>query len=82
MEESSKQRARVFRKDSRLAVATRMREGEAVPARAREFGIRRKVLNSWKQAFAAGGEAGLARGAGRPRGDYCGAKFIRPSKAA
>jgi transposase len=68
MEHSSNRRGRVFPQEFKLAVVMRMREGEAVSALARELGIRRKVLYGWKQAFAAGGEAALARGVGRPPG--------------
>ena len=62
----SKVIARVFSREFKLEVVRRMEAGTNISALARELGIRRKLLNQWRDAFRRGGPAAL-RGVGRPR---------------
>jgi transposase-like protein len=62
----SKAIARVFSREFKLEVVRRMEAGTNISALARELGIRRKLLNQWRDAFRRGGPAAL-RGVGRPR---------------
>ncbi len=52
----------------RIAVARRIVAGESVTALHHEYDIERSVLYRWRDALAAGGEAGLSRAVGRPPG--------------
>jgi transposase len=62
----SKAIARVFSREFKLAVVRRMVAGTNISALARELGIRRKLLNQWRDALRRGGPPAL-REVGRPR---------------
>lgn len=59
---------RKFSPEFRIAAAQRMLAGESVTKLHRELGVKRSVLYRWRDAFRDHGEAGLARGRGRPPG--------------
>jgi transposase-like protein len=62
----SSRRRRSFSRDFKLAALRRMAEAPSIVALAEELGLQRKMLYAWREAYAAGGEAGLRR-CGRPR---------------
>jgi transposase len=57
---------RKYSAELKLGAVKRALAGEPVVAIAEELGIRRKFIYSWKDCYLQLGEAGLARGAGRP----------------
>ncbi len=59
-------RSRIFSREFKLEVVSRMVAGGNVSALARQSGVRRKLLYEWRDAWSAGGEAAL-RSPGRPR---------------
>ncbi len=59
---------RSFSTAFRMGVARRMMAGESVTALHHEYDIKRSMLYRWRDALAAGGEAGLSRAVGRPPG--------------
>lgn len=61
----AKRKSRRFSRAFKLEALSRMDAGEKVSALSRELNVRRKLLYAWRDAFRAGGEAGL-RGPGRP----------------
>lgn len=61
----TKEGARRFSREFKLAALRRMQGGEKVSALARELGIRRKYLYAWLERYRIGGAAGL-RSCGRP----------------
>ena len=61
----TKEGARRFSREFKLAALRRMQGGEKVSALARELGIRRKYLYAWLERYRIGGAVGL-RSCGRP----------------
>jgi transposase len=61
----TKEGARRFSREFKLAALRRMQGGENVSALARELGIRRKYLYAWLERYRIGGAVGL-RSCGRP----------------
>jgi transposase-like protein len=53
-------------RELKLSVLERLAGGESVSALGRELGVRRKLIQQWRAAYAAGGAEAL-RGRGRPR---------------
>ncbi len=62
----SKVIARACSREFKLDVVRRLEAGTSASALAGELGLRRKLLNQWRDAFRRGGPAAL-RGVGRPR---------------
>lgn len=62
---STRRQRRSFTRDFKLSALKRMAEADNIRGLAAELGVERKLLYCWRDAFAAGGEAGLRR-AGRP----------------
>jgi len=63
----AKTKGRDLDRQMKVVVVHRMMSGENVSALAREFGVRRKLLYEWRDAFRRSGPEGL-RGRGRPKG--------------
>jgi transposase-like protein len=61
----TKDTARRFSREFKLAALARMEAGENVSALARDLGVRRKYLYQWRDRFRSGGPAAL-RSRGRP----------------
>jgi transposase len=62
----SKVIARACSREFKLDVVRRLEAGTSAGALGGELGLRRKLLNQWRDAFRRGGPAAL-RGVGRPR---------------
>jgi len=63
---SQERKHREFSREFKLKAVERMLAGESSSVLARELKVRRKLLYQWKDAYIAGGPAGL-RKQGRPR---------------
>jgi transposase-like protein len=63
----SKVIARVFSREFKLEVVRRMEAGTNISALARELGIRRRLLNQWRERSGAAGRRRCAGSGGRAR---------------
>jgi transposase len=78
----SRRRRRSFTRDFKLSVLKRMAETDSISHLARELGVERRLLYFWRDAYEAGGAAGLRR-AGRPsREEVAEVALMEPDPAA
>ncbi|EWY40712.1 hypothetical protein N825_32820 [Skermanella stibiiresistens SB22] len=76
----SKEEPRVFSRDFKLGAVRRLEAGENVSALARELGVARQLIHTWRKRVLEGGPEAL-RGKGQPHAVPLGSVVVAPASA-